>query len=205
MTCIIFTLSSWLCHDAAFGDITKLQMASSKTDLYARPVIGFMYSLVHTCQVSCNEQSIVQTRTSQNPAAWQPCGSRGPQNTQILKSVATSFGLDSILLTDVAILEPIQRDTEITLLITATPPPPPTGLFTPLVTVQNDTGIYISCNTMVRSLNVYTSSVILTASQHSTRRERLYGDLMSPTSIKRTSVFMYGARFEENSYSLYIF
>jgi hypothetical protein len=60
-----------------------------------------------------------------DPAAWQPRESWWPQNLQILKYVAASFGLDSILLTFVAILVPCQQETEIISLITAAPPPPP--------------------------------------------------------------------------------
>lgn len=99
-------------------------MAHCQTGLYARPVIEFMYSLVHTCEFSCNVSvNGITDKDLADPAAWQPRESRGPQNLQILKYVAASFALDSILLTDVAILEPCQQDTEITSLITAAPPP----------------------------------------------------------------------------------
>jgi len=121
-------------------------MAGCQTELYARPVIEFMYSLVHTCEFSCNLKFNGTDKDLADPAAWQPRESRGPQNLQILKYVAASFGLDSILLIDVAILEPCQQDTEITSLITAAAPPhphPPERLFKPLVTVLYDTGIYV--------------------------------------------------------------
>jgi hypothetical protein len=93
-------------------------MAPCQTELYARPVVGFVYSLVHTCKFSCNV-----TVNGTDPAAWQPRASMGPQNLQILKYVAASFGLDSILLKDVAILEPCQQDTEIASLIRGAPNP----------------------------------------------------------------------------------
>jgi hypothetical protein len=39
---------------------------------------------------------------------------------------------------------------------------------------------------VVRSCNVYPSTIILTALQHFTRKESFYGDLMYPTTIKPT-------------------
>jgi len=54
--------------------------------------------------------------------------------------------------------------------------------------------MYVEYNNVERSRNVYTSSAILTAWNHFTRRWRFYGDLMSPATIKHTSVFWYSAR-----------
>jgi len=45
-------------------------------------------------------------------------------------------------------------------------------------------------NTVVRSRNVYTSSVIVTARSHLTQTEGFHGDVMSPSTIKRTSIFI---------------
>jgi hypothetical protein len=59
----------------------------------------------------------------QTPRHGSPVHQWGPQNLQILKYVAACFGLESILLKDVAILEPCQQDTEITSLITGAPTP----------------------------------------------------------------------------------
>jgi len=121
------------------------------------------------CEFSCNLTVNGTDKDLADSAAWQPRESRGPQNLQILKYVAASFGLDSILLSDVAVLEPCQQHTEITSLITAanTPTPLPERLLKPLVTVLYDTGIYVSSNNVVRSRNVYTSSVVLTVLHHS--------------------------------------
>ena len=51
---------------------------------------------------------------------------------------------------------------------------------------------------MARSRNVCTSPLTLTARYIFTAREHMYGELMSPTTIKCTSVFMRSARFPPN-------
>jgi len=43
---------------------------------------------------------------------------------------------------------------------------------------------------MARSRNIYTSSAILRGCYQFARRERFYGDLMTPVTVKCTQVFM---------------
>jgi len=58
----------------------------------------------------------------------------------------------------------------------------------------------------VRSRNIYTSSIILTACYYFTSRERFYGDLISPAKIKLIEVFVSMARhFCRIFYQIYIF
>jgi len=54
------------------------------------------------------------------------------------------------------------------------------------MTMLNKTGNVVQCNSVARSRNVYTSSAILTASYHFIRRQRFYGDQVSPVKINRT-------------------
>ena len=54
--------------------------------------------------------------------------------------------------------------------------------------------MYVERNIVARSRNVYTSSTILTTWYHSSRKERYYGDLMSPATIKQAYIFKWSAR-----------
>ena len=49
--------------------------------------------------------------------------------------------------------------------------------------------MYVCCNTVERSRNVYTSSAIVTVWYHFTRRQRLYGHFVSPATTERNRVF----------------
>ena len=55
--------------------------------------------------------------------------------------------------------------------------------------------VYVCCNMVARSRSVYTSWTIQTSRYHFARRERCYGDLMSPATIKRTCVVMQNSRY----------
>ena len=49
---------------------------------------------------------------------------------------------------------------------------------------------YVQRDTTARSRKVYTSSAIVPDWQHCTRKERFYGHLISPATIKRNQIFV---------------